>query len=237
MSRKMVVAAVAAAGVVGFGSAAVATVNPLGIGEVKDQLPSASSVGDRVSEGLESQNVNIPAPADLGSALENLRSELNGGGLSLDTQNAQVSGERVAVAVENLADKVRAGSAKLNAAQVGGAEKLATQLETAAAKLRSASFDNLGGSSNASGEVSASSEGGSVSGSGQTSGAGAGGSVSGGASLSGTEALQQLRAALSRVQQMDQSNALSAGANDVLDSEKAEAAIERVTTRLNGLLG
>lgn len=237
MSRKMVVTAVAAAGVVGFGSAAVATVGPLGLGEVKEKLPGISNVDDRVTEELEAQKAKLPAPANLQSAIENLHSKLESGDLSLNPQSAQLSGDRLATALEDLAERVRAGGEKLSAAQDQGAEKLASQLERVAAQMRAASFQGLGGQAAVSGETAAQHGSGSVQGSGQFSSEYGSGAVAGGGSVSAEQALAELKSALEQVREMDSSNALSGGAGDILDRQKAEAALQRVTSELESLLG
>lgn len=234
MSRKMVVAAVAAAGVVGFGSAAVAT--PLGLDDAADSVPGVSAVKDRVSGGVaQTQELDAPGQAQLSGALSQLRGQLEGGQLSLDPQSADVSGEQLAVSVEDLATKIRNGSGQLSAAQAQGAERLAGQLETAAGKLRAASLQDYMGGGNASGEVSAEGSGGSVNGSGEMSGDG--GTVDGAGSVSAPEAFAQLQSALAQAQQMDQEDVLGGSAGDLLDRESAEAQLQRVAGQLSGLLG
>lgn len=225
----MVVAAAAAAGVVGFGSAAVAS--PLDLGGATDSVPGVSQVKDRVTDGVaQTQELEAPGQAQLAGALSQLRGQLDGGQLNLDPQSADVSGEQLAVAVEDLAANIRDGSGKLSDAQAQGAERVAGQLETAAGQLRAASLQDSMGGGSASGEVAAEGSGGSVSGSGEMS-------SDGSSSVSAGDAFTQLESALAQVRQMDQQDVLGGSAGDVLDSDSAQAQLQRVAGQLNGLLG
>lgn len=76
MPRKMVIAAVAAAGVVGSSSAAVATVGSLGgstFGDVRGNLSHVAEVDYRLAEVLDNPRVNLPAPSEFARAVEWLR--------------------------------------------------------------------------------------------------------------------------------------------------------------------
>lgn len=235
MSRKMVVAAVAAAGVVGFGSAALAS-GPLGLGEATESVPGASEVKDRVGGGLaQTQEMDVPGQAELTGAISNLRSQLNGGELNFDPQSADISGDQLAVALEDLAANVREGSGKLSATEAQGAERLAGQLESAADKVQAASLENHIGDAGASGEASAEGAGGSANGGGEMSSDG--GAVAGGGSVAPQEAFAQVETALAQAQQMDQQDVLGGSAGDILDRESAEAQFQRIAGQLNGLLG
>lgn len=234
------VAAVAAAGVVGFGSAAVATVGPLGSSDVKDALPGAvENVKDQVSGSVGSDIVDIPSGAgDLEAALADLRSKLESQSVAITPQSADLSGARLAAAMDDAAERVRAGSAQLTEAQNEGADKLADKLETAAAQVRASSLSAPTGSAGASTDISTQDASGSASGGGSMSSDLGGGTVAGGGSLSGEQALTQVMGVLVHTQQLDQADALSgASAEDLLDRDNVDAALERVAFQVNQLVG
>lgn len=234
------VAAVAAAGVVGFGSAAVATVGPLGSSDVKEALPGAvDNVQDQVSEGVGSDIVDIPSGAgDLEAALADLREKLDDQSVAITPQSADLSGARLATAMDDAAERIRAGSARLTEAQNEGADKLADKLEAGADRMRDSSLSAPSGSAGASTDVSTQDAGGSASGGGSMSSDLGGGTVAGGGSLSGEQALTQAMGVLVHTQQLDQTDALSSGpAGDLLDREKVDAALSRIAVQLHQLTG
>lgn len=229
MSRKMVVGTVAAAGVVGFGSAAAATVGPLELGAVKDKLPVVSNADDHVRQQLGGEQRAAPASPDLQSTLQELRGKLSSEKLNIDQQGTELSGDGLATALEDLADRVRESASQVD----GGSEaaaRLGTELDRAASQLRATSLQAA-----ADGQVAPQDASGSAHSEGKVSGPNGNAATSGAGSVEAGQALEQLKSTLTRVRELDQSDALG-GARDVLDRAGVEAQVQRVASELGGLL-
>lgn len=154
MSRKMVIAAVAAASVVGLGSASMAAE----IGFTKDALKglvtSQTGLDDFVTNNGEGRDLQLPPQGDLISQLEKLRGDLAGNSLTVPEGTVQRGSARLAGSVDSLANSLEQQNAKLPGGKAETATRLTASLARSADALRDAPSQRVDDAANVNEELS-----------------------------------------------------------------------------------
>lgn len=131
------IAALAAAGVVGFGSVASAASLGLSTDDVKNAVTGQTSLDEFVTQNTNDNDVNVPPhKGDLVRSLENLRQDVNKGDFTVQKGQVNQGVSQLASAVDRLSGVLRRGNAKLPGGKVDSLKRVTASLDQSATGLR-----------------------------------------------------------------------------------------------------
>lgn len=135
MSRKLVVASVAAAGVVALGSAAVASVS-VSTDDIKGAVTGQTRVDDLVANNANGRDIAVPPQqGDLARLLRDLRGDLSKGSLTVPEGRIEQGSTRLANSVQQLSNSIERENSSLPGGRVKSLQRLTASLDRAAAGL------------------------------------------------------------------------------------------------------
>lgn len=138
MSRKWVVASVAAAGVVAFSSAAVAAVG-VSTDQLKNSITGQTNLDNFVGNNTNGQDLVLPPrQGDVIRMLEDLRGDMSQGSLTVQEGTIQGGALRLATSVQQLSDAIERENAGLPGSEVESLGRLTAAFDRSAAALRQA---------------------------------------------------------------------------------------------------